>query len=66
MNRQRILLQRAARGAVGVAKLADGWFVSTGVNGGWCDGPFSRRQAIQLAARWAMPHTELRVIITSD
>ncbi|MBX8556952.1 hypothetical protein K5D56_26315 [Pseudomonas cichorii] len=56
MNRLKTLKQRASRGQVGVCKLSDGWFVATG-RGGWgdCSGPHSRREAIQLAARWALP-----------
>ncbi|MGF6281840.1 hypothetical protein ABH908_000127 [Pseudomonas frederiksbergensis] len=67
MSRLQRLKQRAARGQVGVCKLSDGWFVGTG-RGGWgdCSGPHSRREAIQIAARWAMPAKKLVVTITTD
>lgn len=56
MNRLRILKQRANRGGVGICKLADGWFVGTG-RGSWgdCSGPHTRREALHVASRWAMP-----------
>lgn len=65
MNRLQRLKQRAARGQVGVCKLKEGWFVGTG-RGGWGDysGPHSKREAIQLAARWAMPTKKLVISIT--
>lgn len=65
MNRLNTLKQRAARVQVGVCKLSDGWFLGTG-SGGWgdCSGPHSRREAIQLAARWALPSKEPVVTIT--
>jgi hypothetical protein len=67
MSRLQRLKQRAARGQVGVCRLHDGWFVGTG-RGGWGDhsGPHSKREAIQIAARWAMPAKKLIVTITTD
>jgi hypothetical protein len=65
MNRQRILRQRAGRGETGFCKLSDGWYVGTGRNGGACSGPHSKREAVQLAARWAMPIPKLVITITS-
>lgn len=64
MSRLQQLKQRAARNQVGICKLSDGWFVGTG-RGGWGDhsGPHSRREAIQIAARWALPSRP--VVITA-
>jgi hypothetical protein len=64
MSRLKVLKQRAARGEVGVCKLQDGWFVATGRGSGDCAGPFSRREAIQAAARWALPYREAEIQIT--
>lgn len=64
MNRLRILRQRAARGLAGVAHLSDGWWAAHGRGWGDCAGPMSRREAIQLAARLAMPHRKITVRIS--
>ncbi|MDF9778980.1 hypothetical protein [Pseudomonas baetica] len=67
MSRLQRLKQRAARGQVGVCRLQEGWFVGTG-RGGWGDysGPHSRREAIHIAARWALPAKSIDVTITTD
>jgi CubicO group peptidase (beta-lactamase class C family) len=64
MSRLQTLKQRAHRGEVGVSRLRDGWWVGTGRGQGNCSGPHSRREAIQIAARWAMPAKEVVVVIT--
>lgn len=61
MNRLRILKQRASRSGVAVVRSQGQWLVA---NQYGCDGPFSRRQAIQLAARWAMPFPKLVFLIS--
>lgn len=79
MNRLRVLKQRAGKGLIGVVRLDtqhtvinsvgthkindSGWYVCTGKNGGWHDGPFSKREAIQMAARWALPQKKLKMYI---
>lgn len=54
----RILKKRANRGGCGIVKLDGEWYVASG-NGalwvGYLDGPFSKREAIQMSARFAMP-----------
>lgn len=66
MSRLGVLKQRAARGQVGVCRLNEGWFVGTGRgNWGGCSGPHSRREAIQIAARWALPTKNIEVTITT-
>lgn len=64
MSRLQVLKQRAARGEVGIAKLHDGWYVCTGRNGGWHDGPFTKRNAIFKASRWGMPHKKIEIQVT--
>ncbi|MDO8415917.1 MAG: hypothetical protein Q7S87_06855 [Agitococcus sp.] len=65
MNRLRILKQRIRRGNdVGISKLSDGYAVCTGRFGGDCVMRLTKRAAIQMAARWAMPHRPQVVIIT--
>lgn len=53
MNRIRVLKKRANRGGCGVVRLDNQWYVVFGI--GFVDGPFSRREAIQQAARFALP-----------
>lgn len=56
MNRLRLLKQRIRNaGDVGVLKMNEGFVVATGRFGGDCTGPMSKRAAIQMGARWAMP-----------
>lgn len=64
MGRLQVLKQRAARGEVGVCKLSDGWYVATGRGFGAHAGPYSRRKAIQTAARWALPVKDVEIKIT--
>lgn len=67
MNRLRVLKQRANRGEVGVCKLSDGWFVATGRSAlGDCTGPHTRREAILLASRWALPDKADMFSITTE
>lgn len=66
MNRLRVLKQRAARGKAGVCRNPDGWYAAHGRGWGDCCGPLSRRQAIQLAARWGMPTRAVKIVITAD
>lgn len=68
MNRLRILEQRAARGLCGVTKLNDGsWWVGCGRGVGDCTGPFvSKREALLVAVRWAMPHKKLKMYINGE
>jgi len=61
MNRLRILKQRAARGRAGIARLADGWYAAHGLGLGDCFGPVTRREAIQISARMAIPPCRIRV-----
>lgn len=58
MNRIRVLKKRANRGGCGVVRLDDQWYVVSGSGARWVgylDGPFSRREAIQQAARFVLP-----------
>lgn len=64
MNRLRILKQRANRGRAAVVKLHDGWFAVSCRGWGDCAGPMSRREAIQLAARWGMPPPTHKIVIS--
>ena len=64
MNRLRILKQRAARGGSSALRLSDGWFAAHGNGWGDCAGPMSRREAIYLAARWAMPRRHIHIVVT--
>lgn len=61
MNRLRILKQRAARGRAGIVRLSDGWYAAHGRGFGDCYGPVTRREAIQIAARMAIPSPRFRV-----
>lgn len=61
MNRLRVLRQRASRGRVAVVLSQGQWLVA---NEYGCDGPFSRREAIQLAARWALPSKHVRGVFS--
>lgn len=65
MSKLKVLKQRAARGLVGIVKLRDGWHIATGVNGGWSDGPFTKREATFKASRWAMPSKPIVCTMTS-
>jgi hypothetical protein len=57
MNRLRLLKQRIRNaGDVGVHKMNGGFVVATGRFSGDCTMPMSKRAAIQMAARWAMPN----------
>ncbi len=64
MTRLRILKQRAARGQCGITRLHNGWYVGTGRGGGDCYGPLTKREAIFMASRWALPKKPL--IMTSS
>lgn len=67
MSRLQILKQRAARGMCGVCKLKDGWWVGTGRGQGHCDGPFaSKREALLIASRWALPRKRLRMYVNGE
>lgn len=67
MNRIRVLKKRANRGGCGGVRLYDQWYVVSGSGAlwvGYLDGPFSRREAIQQAARFALPRSnKLQVTI---
>lgn len=52
MNRLRLLKKRANKGGVIVHRMG-GRYVA--VDGGGCSAPMSKRAAIQVASRWAMP-----------
>lgn len=64
MNRLRVLKHRAKRGFATAVKYSRGWGVASGLGQGDFAGPFTRRQAIQLAARWAMPAKRVMITIT--
>lgn len=64
MNRLRVLKQRAARGTCGIAKLNGRWHACTGLGGGDISPPMSRREAIHLAARWALPAKPIEIVIS--
>lgn len=75
MNRMRVLKQRAMRG-FGTAfhftgcysNMKPGWYVAWGTSffdSGY-DGPMSKREAYQMAARASMPRKQNRVRITFD
>lgn len=66
MNRVRVLKQRAARGKAGICRNPDGWYAAHGRGWGDCYGPLSRREAIQLAARWGMPSRAVKIVVTTD
>lgn len=69
MNRLRILKKRIARSKlnVGISKLSDGWYVGWGTNfnNSDCSGPHTRREAINVAARIAMPRKPMKVVIST-
>jgi len=65
MNRLRILKQRIRRaGDVGVFKLKDGYVVATGRFQGDCSALMTRREAIRLASRWALPYRPQVITVT--
>ena len=68
MNRLRVLKQRAARSQIGVCKVDFGqgkqWVAAHGHGWGCCSEGMTRRQAIQLAARWALPYSEQEMVIS--
>jgi len=67
LNRLRVLKQRVKRaGDVGVFRSEDGYLVATGRFWGDCAGPFSRRTAILVASRWALPSGPQIMTITTD
>lgn len=65
MSRLQVLKQRAARGECGVFEARKReWLVGTGRGQGDCAGPFvSYREAIQFAARWALPHKKQKMYV---
>ena len=64
MNRQRLLKQRIRRcGDVAIFKMDGGFVVATGRFQGDCSDVLSKRQAIQMAARWALPSAAHVVIV---
>jgi hypothetical protein len=68
MNRLRVLKQRARRGNACVERFNKNWYAFWGTSFFDADyaGPMSKREAIQLAARAAMPRPEIRVRFTTD
>lgn len=68
MSRLQVLKQRAARGECGVHKLDNGeYLVGTGRGQGDCAGPFvSYREAVQFAARWALPQKKLKMYVNDE
>lgn len=67
MNRLRILKQRIARsGDVSVCKLSNGYVVASGRFQGDASPPMSKRSAIHLAARWAMPSRPQTLLVKQN
>lgn len=65
MSRLQILRQRAARGQCGTLRDKGKWFAATGRGQGYCSEGMSRREAIQLAARLALPRKPAILTVTT-
>ena len=68
MNRLRVLRQRATRAKICIVKLDDGYVVAHGHGWGNCSKVVSKREAILLASRWALPwkRHKMQVTISTD